>query len=174
MNKRARGFAMLLALLLAACGGSDDKAGVFVVDCDQSANRARVGADSFEVTGTSAPLVPVGAQPINAAENDGRFSVQWQSADGVDGYGAAIVASKSQGDENDDIEIGRFFCSGSACAGAKTIQCQYRSDNTVRCGQHGPVDLTNWFDQLPQDADLAIVHFNSCGANAQFDAVQFQ
>lgn len=151
---------LLCSIVIAGCsgsGGSSDSAG-------QGSSTGQVQIQSFEVDGTSDPLPIIESrEPIDSQENGGRFHVAWLTS-GSPTYTASLYVSKDGAirnreiDPGDDVRFFRIQCSESSekCDSSATFECVFRSDNRISCDNGELVDLTNWFDQLPQDAYIVL------------------
>jgi hypothetical protein len=133
------------ALITSACGGQSSG--------DQRLSDGPVGpVGTFHVDGTSQSPLDLGTTPIDSSENQGRFHVGWDADPGAR-YRVFLTASKDQqAGDPDDVRFASIFCDAN-CGQPSRVECQFSSDNTIRCqGGGASRDLTNWFDQLPQDA----------------------
>lgn len=164
---------LVLALMLGACGGSDEDGSDFEVT-----SQTRI--DEFAVVGTGAP---VSAQvPISASQNQGRFQLTWSaSAATSSGYNARVYASEDALLDAADIDFFSQNCGPSDtlynCGNTGEFQCSFATDNSIGCDLgFGRRSLQPLLDTLPKSAFLLLqvcdALFTDCKVEAA--AVIFQ
>ncbi len=151
-------------------GSSDDAVG------DPTATDASIS--NFDVDGTSSPVLPGGAEPINPNENGGRFSVSYDiSADGtvdlelsVVEAGASPVTCGNESTEFFDRDCGP----GRDCGLSDRLACRFDTQNRISCEGGAPTDLSPFLDRLPKQADMVLCLRYRGGLSSRVQRVEFQ
>lgn len=160
-------FSAPLAIVLSACSGGGDPS-------SPADGSGFAQVNSATVEGTSEPVLS-SRQPIDSSENNGQFAVSYDiSSSGS--YTLSIVASKDNiAGTGDDIDLFEATCQDQVqCPEVSTIECMFDSSNVVQCGSASPVDLTAWFDELPQEAVIVVRAQTSNSDSGSGDDVVFR
>lgn len=146
---------------------------------DVTATTASINA--FDITGTSTPLLPISPPPIDANENNGDFSIRYDiSANGSVDIELSVVTDNNQG-------FGAFFCGDEAsefydrdcggdenCGLSDTLQCNFNTENIIRCNNGKEADLTPYLTELPMRANIALCVNHLDGDSRASHEVEFR
>lgn len=165
----------LIVLAISGCNGGGSGSSN---DASGGPTATQSSTEHFSVSGTSSPLLPTQPQPISPYENDGVFTVDYE----IDANGTVDI-------ELSVIEAGQtpLFCGsettefydqdcgeGESCGLSGEISCQFTSHNLISC-EGGPItDLTDFFEQLPQEADIVLCVNRHSGGSANVARVEFR
>lgn len=169
-----RGSLVLVAVLsfgLAACGDDDDP--------PERITATEVELNSINVIGTSTPLIPGSPAPISASENNGRFTIEWDTtANGVIDIELAVRENSTDYPGPcwlPEYEFHDEACGeGYDCDLVDSLSCTFGNDNRVTCDRGKGVDLSPLLDQLPKEAVITVVARMKNGTSCDYEEVEFR
>lgn len=140
---------------------------------DATATSASIS--SYEVRGTSfsSPGLPT---PIDANQNEGRFEVEFAiEANGtVDVEVSVTEPSSGQLCGREDTKFFDADCGTATCPLSQTLNCLFKTDNTLTCEGYSSRNLSGFFDTLPKQADMVICVNRQNGFTQSAARVEFR
>lgn len=162
-----------MATTMAACSGSGSGGGPGG-GSDRTAND--VSNARIQVSGTSFALT--GNPVIDANENGGNFSIDLD----IEANGSVDIELSVTKDSNGVFTCGSeatefvdFDCGvGGECSFNQSLQCNFNNQNVLSCTGHKSVNLTNYFDALPEEASIILCVNKQQGFTTNTDRVEFR
>lgn len=165
----------LCSFIISACSGGGSGS---IEDAKSRPSATDSSISSFVIKGTSRPLIPGTAEPIDPYENEGMFSVAYAiEADGtvdielsVIEAGGSIVFCGNESTEFYDRDCGP----GKSCGLSGELSCKFSANYMLSCEGGAERNLIVFFDELPKNADIVLCVSHASGGGASKERVQFR